>query len=498
MKKILKHTIHLALVLAIGLTACQKADLKPPARSLDLRFILQPSSFATPDLSLVVSIRNSAGQEIMSDRRLPLTLNGKYVSETLSLQAGNYRVTKYLVADNKGDIIYATPVAGSEKAKEIRKPLDLAFSMPGAAVQELMPEILAVVPGDKAEAFGYPAGSFSKLAEDQEKTLSIKLQAVIGIGSIIYDSIPAQVSILSWDANNNVHRKDTLLAPGINSIRLPASHTRYQFSMSKWGITDEITLTRDRIQENVVFTLGGSRAARKLRREETFLFVMGSYQPSSKAIYSYGTKGLSAVEYYQKKPQWSDLQFTFRHQYQYSGSMVKRIELYDSSNTMKGFTDLTYNDQGTKITHMHQKVYDVETFAAVEHRYPEGAAEITIDYLYNNGNAMEYKMRIKGGNKVEDRATASTGSSEGGTYSYDQAINPYAHMNMPDIYLSNLSKNNLLTQQKNYGGSIPSAELYKLEYSYDNDGYPTEVLKYYKNYRTGEHLYHTKTVFTYM
>ena len=62
----------------------------------------------------------------------------------------------------------------------------------------------------------------------------------------------------------------------------------------------------------------------------------------------------------------------------------------------------------------------------------------------------------------------------------------------------NLSKNNLIEQQKNYSGNIPSAEPYKFEYTYDADGYPVELVKHFKNYRTGEHLFKIKIVYTYM
>jgi hypothetical protein len=120
-----------------------------------------------------------------------------------------------------------------------------------------------------------------------------------------------------------------------------------------------------------------------------------------------------------------------------------------------------------------------------------------IDYLFSNGHAMEYKMKIRGGNKVEDAAITSTGGTEGGTYSYDFNINPFAHMNMPNIYLSNLSRNNLVSQQKGFGGNIPSGVPYKWTYQYDTEGYPVEVVRSYKSHVTGEHLYTTKTVYTY-
>ena len=106
-------------------------------------------------------------------------------------------------------------------------------------------------------------------------------------------------------------------------------------------------------------------------------------------------------------------------------------------------------------------------------------------------------MKIKRGNKVEDAATTSLNKSESGVYGYDFNINPFAHMNMPNLFLSNISKNNMVSHQKSYLGSIPSAEPYKFEYTYDAEGYPTELIKSYKSYTTGEHLYETKTVYTY-
>lgn len=330
------------------------------------------------------------------------------------------------------------------------------------------------------------------------ETIKVKLQAVVTIGSITYDSLPAQWRITSWDTNNVPHQKDTLLAAGVNVVSVPKAHNRFQFSVSKWGITDAVMLQKSQLQEDVVYTLGGSKEAKKLRREESFLLVMGAYQPSSKINYTYNTNGLSVVEFYQKKPQSSELQFTHKHLYNYAGNNVSRIDVLDAANKATGFTDFTYNAQGTKVTNMHQKSYDVETFAAVEHSYTTGAAEITFDYLYNNGHSMEYKMKIKGGNKVEDRAVSSTGGGEGGTYKYDFNINPFAHMNMPNIFLSNLSKNNLIEQQKNYSGVIPSGVVYKYEYTYDNEGYPVELVKHYKNQQTGEHLYQIKTVYTYL
>ena len=118
-----------------------------------------------------------------------------------------------------------------------------------------------------------------------------------------------------------------------------------------------------------------------------------------------------------------------------------------------------------------------------------------ISPLWNIDERSKFKFRPVRNKKP---AISSTGGGEAGTYKYDFNINPFAHMNMPNIFLSNLSKNNLIEQQKNYSGNIPSAEPYKFEYTYDADGYPVELVKHFKNYRTGEHLFKIKIVYTYM
>ena len=329
------------------------------------------------------------------------------------------------------------------------------------------------------------------------ETIKVSLHAVISVGTIVYDSLPAQWSITYWDANNIAHQKDTLLGPGVNLVDLPKGHLRYQFSVNKWGVTSTMTLSKREIQEGVVYTLGGNKQPKKLRAEEISKFVTDQYQPSSKIVYSYNTKGLSVVDYYQKFSQFPDLQLTGKHVYNYDGANVNKIDVFDGDNAQTGFISFNYNAQGTKITNIHQKSHDIETFAAVDHSFPTGGAEININYTFSNGKSMEYNMKIRGGNIAEDLAISPTSGRESGTYRYDYSINPYAHMNMPNVFLSNISRNNLTDQNKTYVGSYPTADLFKLDYTYDGEGYPTEVIKQYRDPKSGELVLKTKTVFLY-
>lgn len=329
------------------------------------------------------------------------------------------------------------------------------------------------------------------------ETIDIQLQAVITIGTINYDSLPASFRIVSWDAQGVAHQKDTVLAAGVNKVPVIKGHSRYQFSVNKWGITDAITFTKEQLQQDVIYTLGGGKPAKLLKKEESFIFASAAYRPQGKVIYTYNSKGLAQAAYYQKLPEYMELQFTQKHIYTHTFNYVTRIDVLDNMDKNIGYTTFDYNTQGTKITNMHEVKQSGETYSVVQYDYLAGGAEITIDYVFDNGHSMEYKMQFKGGNKVSDAAVTSRAGQEGGTYQYDLNINPYAHMNKPNSFLTHLSKNNLIGQQKGYSGAMPSAEPYKFDYTYDEEGYPVELIKYYKNFLTGEELYKTKTVFYY-
>lgn len=197
-------------------------------------------------------------------------------------------------------------------------------------------------------------------------------------------------------------------------------------------------------------------------------------------------------------PQHSDLRLSWSKVLVYANNRLEKINYIDINGLSSGYLELTYGADGKKIIKMKELQYDRITFVNVNYQYPMGYTQINFEYLFSNGLGMNYTLKIKGGNKSEDSATASNGiSGESSTYQYDFNINPYAHLNLPNIYLSNLSKNNMVAQYKVYSGSIPSSEPYKFEYLYDDGGYPKELLSSYKNYLTGEHLYKVKTVYTY-
>ena len=504
MKSINLNLIYI-LSLIIGLSSCVKEEssmqLPAPLEMNTFRIMLDTlpdgSSYDTSDLFAFVTIKNDKDEEVLSNKKLGISFNGKYVTEKIKLDAGNYKISSFIISNGGSFTQFAAPKANSPKASEVQTPLNISFKLENADIFDLPVEVAKVLNEDKAENFGYQATDFKVQTIEENKFIKVKLQAVIRVGDINYDNVPALFKLSSWDSNGILSEKDTLLAGGVNEVFMPKSGVKYQFRLSKWGVSDEMTINKDQINEAVVYTLGGAKSSKRLRLEEQFTFTQAGYMPSGKTIYSYDPNGnLKQIDFYDKRPQFSDLRLSWSKVYVYTNAKLSKINYINDQGSSVGYLELTYNTEGTKIIKMKEVNYDQVTNAQVEYQFPKGYARINFKYTFSNGNTMDYIQKIIGGNRTEDSAS-SPGGGESGLYQYDFNINPFAHMNMPNIYLSNLTKNNLVNQKKTYSGSIPSAEPYKFEYTYDADGYPKELIKSFKNYLNGDHLFKIKTVYSY-
>lgn len=331
----------------------------------------------------------------------------------------------------------------------------------------------------------------------------LRLKVAIMVGNVLYDSVPFTAIITSFNGAATVAHQNYDLPAGTNSITLHGTHDRYHIRVSKWGVSDEMTLSRQELQTMGTITLGGSKAAKKLKMEEvaTFIPATGSYQPQGKTLYKYDGSGrLLRVIYYQKYPQHADLQLTLVDKFVYEASgRLDRIDRFDASKDTTvvpaSFTAFNYDGQG-RVAQIYNN-QTTETAARVSYSIESGFATISLSYYFGNNASMNYTMKFKGGNKVADGGRSSTGAGENGTYTYDSNINPYVHLSWPDLYLSHESKNNVVAQQKSYGGAYPSGDPYKFDYQYDAEGYPTSKITTYKSVFSGADLYKTQTVYTY-
>ncbi len=108
-----------------------------------------------PSFHILVSIEDMEGNEVVTDSLLPVYAFGQgFTSENLELKAGDYNLTKFLVIDPSGSVIYAAPVEGSLLAYLVNDPLPIGFTIVADKVTRVNPEVLPVddhTPGD----FGY-------------------------------------------------------------------------------------------------------------------------------------------------------------------------------------------------------------------------------------------------------------------------------------------------------------------------------------------------------
>jgi hypothetical protein len=104
---------------------------------------------------IMVSIDDMEGNSVISDSLIPVYAFGTgFTSENVELQAGDYNLTKFLVINPSGAVIYAAPVEGSPLAYLVNDPLPLGFTIHADQVTTVAPEVLVV--GDQPPTqFGY-------------------------------------------------------------------------------------------------------------------------------------------------------------------------------------------------------------------------------------------------------------------------------------------------------------------------------------------------------
>ena len=104
---------------------------------------------------LMVSIEDLYGNPVLTDEMIPVyTFGNGFISEKIELKSGEYNLTKFIVIDPAGQVVFAAPLEGSPLAYITNDPLPIYFTVNPDAVTSVVPEVLVVgnyTPGD----FGY-------------------------------------------------------------------------------------------------------------------------------------------------------------------------------------------------------------------------------------------------------------------------------------------------------------------------------------------------------
>jgi hypothetical protein len=123
---------------------------------------------------------------------------------------------------------------------------------------------------------------------------------------------------------------------------------------------------------------------------------------------------------------------------------------------------------------------------------------ILIDYYLNNGQYFSYEYRFQFGNKIDELPNGGTNTNTSyGKFEYDDYINPYFLWGFTDEYLRYSSANNEINAEYTYGGGFPIFIPGTYSYTYDQEGYPVQLVKTYLTYQTHSFGYREKIIYNY-
>lgn len=114
--------------------------------------------------SILISIADQTGNLVYDTKVLPVyNLNGSFVTESISFQAGTYTIEKFMVVDDKQQVIFAAPYKDSNLANQYAgslTPLPFSFTITKDTATTVKPDVLTVS-GSTALDFGYSSFGFN-------------------------------------------------------------------------------------------------------------------------------------------------------------------------------------------------------------------------------------------------------------------------------------------------------------------------------------------------
>lgn len=157
----MKKLWMLTFVLTLGVS-CTDQEQTPskPGRILFNLSQNQSPGGRTADVpepeKVIISVVDESGEPVEVHRTLPLIKFGSgYVTESLEFVPGTYAVTEFLVLDAGHEVIYATPLEGSDRAGEVDQPLPLFFEVEADNSTEVNLQVVPVYEDEDPESFGY-------------------------------------------------------------------------------------------------------------------------------------------------------------------------------------------------------------------------------------------------------------------------------------------------------------------------------------------------------
>lgn len=243
----MKTTGRISLISLCWIAACTGAE--PDSRSIieersgpaSIEFsFAMASAKSSPDakalqdaVAVLVTIEDS-GTPIYSLERVDLVPFGTtFLSQPLSLLPGSYELTSFALVDAADQVIYATPLSGSNIDHLVVEPLPIAFAIATDTVTTIRPQVVTteeLTPED----FGYVSFGL-------DDTSVIDIVDFL-VAAFVFDD--GSQSLVLADANIAVDNEigvelySGVLTADTNQIRVPAGQVQYDITVSKSGYLD--------------------------------------------------------------------------------------------------------------------------------------------------------------------------------------------------------------------------------------------------------------------
>lgn len=235
------RSFSLILLVLFAFSSCEKnSDSSKGTAKFSIASIEESnqlkSAWAEEDLvsyHLMVSVEDSDGNPVMTGDLIPAYLFGPgYISEELEMEAGEYRLTEFMLIDPSGEVIAATPAEGSPLAYLVNDPLPVSFSIAGGVATVVRPELLAVgdhTPGD----FGYVSFGGPVI-----KPLAFYVVCIID-NPLSMAAIQPPVSADLTVYAGNVWHYTFRLEPSVNHLVIRGGFEYYTFLLKKEGYVSQ-------------------------------------------------------------------------------------------------------------------------------------------------------------------------------------------------------------------------------------------------------------------
>jgi hypothetical protein len=219
------------LLLVVLLVACNEEPIETSKNTV--QFSILPKNISNGrqleeiPKSVILSIENQAGEIIFENEQYSLTkINETYLIDPILLEVEDYNLTKFLVLNDDDEVIYATPLAGSNFASFVDSPLPINFPIVADNETDVKVEVIYTDSIDP-EDLGYASISFNIVP-----TTDI-LYSVFG-----YDDISSSYTFLSGDLTVSGDQ-DSLFTVGygdsVNVIKLRKDYDSLSFDFSALG-----------------------------------------------------------------------------------------------------------------------------------------------------------------------------------------------------------------------------------------------------------------------